>query len=192
LNLNKNVGNSQVTIGERLRKIRRTQGRTLKEIAGNAAITVSLLSKIENNKSQPPIATLTRIAGSLGVSISSLLSDAHESGTIFIPAKNTSQTTRADKGYEFFSFATQRTAKLMDVFLFSAKKGEVSPQPMCHSGEEFVYVLSGKMQYSVGSAQYTLRAGDALYFDSEADHDLQPLTKEVKYLAVFCTRPRNN
>lgn len=180
-----------MTIGERLRKIRRTQGRTLKEIAGNSNITVSLLSKIENNKSQPPIATLTRISSALGVSTSSLLSDDDEPGTIFVPAKNTAQTTRADKGYEFFSFATQRPSKLMDVFLFSAKKGEVTPQAMCHSGEEFIYVLSGKMEYSVGSAQFTLKAGDALYFDSEADHDLQPLTKEVKYLAVFCSRPKN-
>ena len=179
-----------MTLGERLRKIRRMQGRTLKEISGNANITVSLLSKIENNKSQPPIATLTRIASALGVSTSSLLADGEQSGTIFIPAKNTSTRTRADKGYEFFSFATQRKEKLMDIFLFVAKKDEVTPQPLNHSGEEFVYVLRGEMKYSVGSAQYTLKAGDALYFDSESDHDLEPLTKEVRYLAVFCTRPK--
>lgn len=176
------------TIGARLKKIRRVQGRTLQDVSRKAQITASLLSKIENDKSQPPVATLTRITSSLGVSVTSLLSDADDIGTIFVPGAETKHKLKTDKGYEFFSVASQRAKKLMDIYLFSAKKGEVIQQPMSHSGEEFVYVLKGRMHYKVGHMQYTLKAGDALYFDAEEDHDLQPISNEVSYIAVFCER----
>jgi len=179
---------NQATLGARLRKIRRLQGRTLQDVADRAKITVSLLSKIENDKSQPPVATLTRIARSLGVNVTSLLSDTSEKGTIFVPAEDTKNRLKTDKGYEFFSFASQRAGKLMDIYLFTARKGEVAQQALSHSGEEFVYVLKGSMLYKVGQAQYTLQAGDGLYFDAEDDHDLQPISNEVVYIAVFCDR----
>lgn len=165
------------------------QGRILQEVSDKAEITKSLLSKIENDKSKPPIATLTRIADALGVGMTSLLSDSDQEGTIYVPAKKTREKTTTDKGYEFFSFASQRADKLMQVYLFTAKKGGVTSQPLSHRGEEFVYVLSGSMHYMVGKTQYTLEAGDGLYFDSEDDHDFQPISDEVNYIAIFCDRP---
>ena len=164
------------------------QGRTLQEVSDRADITKSLLSKIENGKSAPPIATLTRIAKVLGVGVSSLLSDADQGGAVFVPAEDARKTVKTDKGYSFFSFAGQRHNKIMQVYQFSARKGEVKPQALSHRGEEFVFMLEGCMRYSVGSTQYTLEAGDALYFDSEEDHDLESVTDDVKYLAVFCDR----
>ena len=165
------------------------QRRTLQDIADRADITKSLLSKIENGKSRPPIATLTRIANALGTSMSALLSEAEHKGPILIPADETLHTTATDKGYNFFSFANQRSAKLMQIYLFTARKGEVTAQALSHPGEEFIYILKGRTRYRIGNTQYTLKAGDGLYFDSEEDHDLDPISDEVKYLAVFCDRP---
>jgi Cupin domain./Helix-turn-helix. len=165
------------------------QRRTIQEIADGASITKSLLSKIENGKSAPPVATLSRIAKSLGVSVSSLLEKGKASGTVFIPAAATRDKTKTAKGYEFFSFANGRPDKLMQIYVFDARKGKIAQQPLFHTGEEFVYVLKGRARYTVGSVQYTLNPGDALYFDSEQNHDFEPLTEEVKFLAVFCSRP---
>lgn len=164
------------------------QGRTLQEVADGSGVTKSLLSKIENGKSMPPLATLTRIAGALGVKVSALLDGADEHGTIFTPASETGRTVKTDKGYAFFSFAAQRSDKQMQTYLFEAEKGRVKPQPLSHRGEEFIYVLEGRMQYSVGPVSYTLGQGDSLYFDAEEDHDLEPITKKVRYLAVFVER----
>ena len=41
------------------------------------------------------------------------------------------------------------------------------------------------MRYRVGAVEYLLGPGDALYFDGEAEHALEPLTDEVRYLGVF-------
>lgn len=164
------------------------QGQTQQAIANKADITKSLLSKIENGKSMPPIATLSRIAKALGVDIASLLSETHGNGPIYIPADETTKAISTDKGYDFFSFANQRSDKLMQLYLFTARKDKIKKQALSHSGEEFIYILEGCMHYRVGNMQYTLKPGDSLYFDAEEDHDFAPITNEVKYLAAFCDR----
>ncbi len=177
-------------IGARLRKIRRLQQRTLQDVADRSDITKSLLSKIENGKTSPPVATLTRIADALGVKVAQLLADGTDSTTVHTPAEALAKRnmTATDKGYSFFSFASRRTDKAMQVYLFEAQRGKIKPQALSHSGEEFIYVLDGEMQYTVGNVQYRLGPGDSLYFDAEEDHDLQPISKTVRFLAVFTER----
>ena len=65
----------------------------------------------------------------------------------------------------------------------------VKKQALKHRGEEFVFVLEGRMKYRVGATEYTLGPQDSLYFDAEEEHDLEPLTKRVRYLAVFHEPP---
>jgi len=57
-------------------------------------------------------------------------------------------------------------------------------------GEEFIYVLAGKMKYRVGNIEYTFGQGDSLYFDAEDEHELDPISKQVKFLAVFVERQK--
>jgi len=179
-----------MNIGQRLRKVRRLQGRSIYEIAAESAITPSLLSKIETGKSNPPVATLTRIAAALGVSTASLLDDRAGVGTVFTPATAVTPAamTVTDKGYRFFALAAGRPEKAMQLFVFEAEKGLVKRQPLAHAGEEMIYVLEGELLYSVGAVQYRLRPGDSLYFDAEEDHDMDPLSDRVRYLAVFVER----
>ena len=171
----------------RIRALRRRQQRTLSEIAERCGFTVSLLSMIESGKSSPPIATLSKIAKALGVSLGDLIEERKEKSTVLTQARTlgSGAPTRTDKGYGFFHLSGARTNKAMEPFLFIAEKGKVKPSLMSHYGEEFVYVLSGRMRYQVGGTSYTLGPGDSLYFDSEEEHDLQPLTDKVRYLAVF-------
>jgi transcriptional regulator with XRE-family HTH domain len=178
------------SLHSRIRVLRLQQQRTLKDIADSCGFTVSLLSKIESGKSTPPVATLTKIAKALGTSVGSLLEEGKESSTVLTPASKlgSASSTRTDKGYTFHLLAAERSGKAMHPFLFVAERGKVLPGPMSHSGEEFVHVLSGRMRYHVGEITYTLGPGDSLYFDAEERHDLEPITAEVRYLAIFVER----
>jgi transcriptional regulator with XRE-family HTH domain len=177
-------------LGEHIRKIRRQHRRTLQEIADAAEISKSLLSKIETGATSPPVATLMRISDALGVPVSSLMDPTADVGTVFTPSSaiETKKLTRTDKGYLFCALAAGRADKRMQVFMFEAERGKVKRQPLSHGGEEFVYMLQGRMKYRVASVEYTLGPGDSLYFDGEDDHDLAPITDRVRYLAVFVDR----
>lgn len=179
-------------LGKTIKKIRIEQNRNLTEIAEMCGFSKSLLSKIENGKTVPPIATLMKIADALGTKVSVLLDDQQRSGTIYTTAEtSTTKLVKTDKGYSFFAFAVERGEKLMQPFLFVSKKNEQdSRHTFSHNGEEFIYILEGEMEYKVGNVEYTLKPGDSLYFDSVEKHSLSPLTDEVKYVAVFTqTKP---
>jgi transcriptional regulator with XRE-family HTH domain len=183
--------NSQpaTSIGHRIRRMRRQQSRTLDEIAAACGFTKSLLSKIENGKTVPPVATLTKIARAFGVGVAKLVDDRADIGTVFQPGKGLAgRLVPTDKGYEFFAFASSRGVNVMQPYFFTAQRGRVKPHALTHPGEEFVYVLDGTMRYRVGAAEYTLSPGDSLYFDAEEDHEMKPISKTVSYLGIFAER----
>jgi transcriptional regulator with XRE-family HTH domain len=174
-------------LAARLRTLRRQQQRTLKDVAERCGFTTSLLSKIESGKTAPPVATLTKIAAALGTTLGDLVAARHNRATAVTRAETLAALppTRTDKGYGFHLLAAERSGKAMQPFLFVAERGRVSSGAMSHRGEEFVFVLEGRMNYRVGAASYTLGPGDSVYFSSVEEHDLEPLTDTVRYLAVF-------
>lgn len=177
-------------LGARIRKLRLQQSRTLQQIADTVGLTRSMLSKIENDRTVPTVATLTKVAGALGVKPSVLLDEGGGASTVYTPSSGIDAAPLAvtERGYGFFSFANERSDKTMQPYLFTARKGDVKPHALTHDGEEFVYMLEGEMRYRVGDTEYTLRPGDSLYFDSEDEHQLSPISEEVKYLAIFTSR----
>ncbi len=178
-------------IGTRIQKLRRRQNRTLEEVARQCGFTKSLLSKIERGRTNPPLATLAKLADALGIKLSDLLSHDAAAGTVYTPAARLGEEapTVTDKGYAFHLFAGSRPDKLMQPFLFVGRKGEIKPSPLSHRGEEFLYVLSGQVRFRVGAVEYILGPGDSLYFDSEEEHDLQIESEEARYLAIFSEPP---
>jgi transcriptional regulator with XRE-family HTH domain len=182
-----------MNLGQKIRKLRKEQNRNLSDIADTCGFSKSLLSKIENGKTMPPIATLVKIAETLGTKVSVLLDDHDESGTIFTSKETSSnKLVKTEKGYSFFAFAVERQEKLMQPYLFVAKKGETKKSLLSHAGEEFIYVIEGSMTYMVGNNQYTLNSGDSIYFDSLEEHRMEPITDEVIYLAMFTQSKDNN
>jgi len=177
-----------MNFGKRIQYLRRLQKRTLKDVSGRCGFTISLLSKIESGKTTPPVATLARIAEALGVELADLLESSSRQSAVLTAATDASAGTLTDKGYRFNLLAAGRSPKMMQPILFHARRGQIKPGPLSHQGEEFVYVLKGRMRYTVGGMSYTLGPGDSLYFDAEQQHDLEPLTATVDYLAVFSDR----
>jgi transcriptional regulator with XRE-family HTH domain len=174
----------------RIRSLRRRQKRTLKEVAAQCGFTESLLSKIEAGKTTPPLATLSRIATALGVGLTDLL-DGSTRSTIAMTsaaALGDRPLTPTAKGYGFHVLAPDRAGKLMQPFLFVARRGEVMPGALSHAGEEFVYILEGRLRYRVAGVTHELGPGDSLYFDAEDEHDFEPLTPEVRYIGIFTER----
>ncbi|GIO84833.1 XRE family transcriptional regulator [Paenibacillus faecis] len=178
-------------LGSKIRKIRKAQNRSLDDIAKACGFTKSLLSKIENGKTVPPIGTLIKIAEALGTKISILLDDQDLNGTVFTTHRmSLDKMVQTDKGYAFSAIAAERPEKWMQPFYFVARKGKTGKRTVSHVGQEFIYVLEGTMIYYVGKEEYTLNAGDSLYFDSVENHKYVLVTDEVKYLSVFCSNSK--
>lgn len=174
------------TIGERVRRLRNLQGRTLQDIASTSGFSRSLLSKIENGKIIPPVATLVRIAAALGTHVSSLLEDqAGEDASFATRDETMNGFVDTERGYSISPLAGHLKDKKMQPFLFRVRQGEVKEHHVTHGGEELVYVISGRIKFRVGAVEYTLSEGDSLYFDPRVSHNVLPDSEEALYLDIF-------
>ncbi|MDB5246604.1 MAG: family transcriptional regulator [Segetibacter sp.] len=177
---------NNLNIGDRIRILRSNQKRTLQEIADASELSRSMISKIENNKTVPSVAALVKIAQALGTTISSLLEhNGFLNAIITTRHKAEENVTATDKGYSIYPYASEYHEKKMQPFLFVAKKGEVKPHEVSHEGEEFIYIIRGQMKMQVGEAEYLLKTGDSLYFNSLQKHGIMPVSEEVMYLDIF-------
>ncbi len=175
-----------MSVGGCIRRLRLEQRRTQQDIADACGFTKSLLSKIESNKVMPPVATLVKIAASLGTKVSALIETDDNVGTVHTTAKEVRKNiVQTERGYWIYPFATGHKGKRMQPFMFVARKGEVKRHHLTHEGEEFIYVLTGEMRVQVGQSEFRLKTGGSLYFNSAEEHQVIPVSDTVRYLNIF-------
>ena len=188
-----------IHVGEALRRLRGRMGLRIEDIARRAGFTKGFLSKIENGKSSPPIATLMRLADALGVDPSALLqSDSGRNAgdpnaSVHVPAdaRQRIHNAGAGPGYLYWALAAGRAHKAMEPFVLTVHPKEVDrKKTFQHPGEEFIFVLSGRCDYRVGDDVFELNAGDSLYFDARRPHAPYPRGGPVTFIAIFCAPPR--
>ena len=182
---------NEKTIGENIRKIRKHAGITLDALAEKVGITKSALSKIETGKTSTPIATLLRIAKALAVDITNFLLSRERRPIYALTRKGFGQiVTRNGSrlGYTYEALAHDLVEKLAEPFLCTIDKNDKIGD-FQHAGEEFVYVLSGKIQYRIGDETLVLRAGDSLYFDSAIVHSIKALSDSPVKLLFLMISP---
>lgn len=169
----------EADFGQRLRRLRRGAGLTLKELAGLAGLATSTISKIENDRMSPTYDVLLKLAGAMGMDLSALLKDPSPAGAS-MQAMGRLDVTRAGErealpagAYVYEPFATKLMSKVMDPTFVTVKARDISEfaNLISHPGEELVFVVSGAVElHSELYAPIRLEAGDSVYYDARMGH----------------------
>ncbi len=152
-------------------------GLTLTELAQRAGVAVSTISKIEAGQLSPGYETLQRLAIGLGVDVAELFRPLVESvstGRRGITRKGHGVLHRS-KHYDYEALASDLSRKrFLPLFAtIKARTIEEFEGLPSHEGEEFIFVVSGKVTlHSEHYEPVTLGPGDSAYFDSRAGHAL--------------------
>ncbi len=180
--------NDDGIIGEHLKVLRAARGMTLERLAAATGLTKSYLSKIQNSRKLPPIATLSRIAQALGTGIGSFFGDILEAreGASVVRKNERLPVVRGGTafGYDYVSLAHKRLSKSMDPFVFTFPSKIDTHVFFDHGGEEFVFILSGKVIFQVGDERWTLEEGDSIYFDAAIPHRGWSVGHDARALVV--------
>jgi transcriptional regulator with XRE-family HTH domain len=162
-------------IASRLKEIRRAQARTLAEVSQLTGVSISNLSKIENNQISPSFDIMKRICDGLGMSIEEFVRPGAKS---VVSGRKT--TTRASEGdyftsgqYDYRAHASELSHKAMVPLEIRVRARSVDEFDHWsqHRGEEFVYVLSGTIEiHTEHYATFRLERGESAYFDSSMRH----------------------
>jgi transcriptional regulator with XRE-family HTH domain len=161
-------------LGRRLRYFRRTKKLTLHELAGGAACSASLLSRIENDRVTPSLTTLHRLCRALDISVAALLTEAEEQPCVVYGPTERPSHVRSDivegDGSTAESLVPFANVRLLEGFVISLAANRKMCGPFEHDGEEVGYVLEGELKLIVGGKTYTIAEGGSFFFRSDLPH----------------------
>lgn len=182
-----------LNLGGQIRQLRKKRGLTLREVSSISGLSEPLLSQIENSVSAPPIATLLKISRALGVHIGHFFQEPPSEDRIVvvrhserIPATRRSAT---EVSYRYQALATPMVDKRMEPFLVDIEPREETDLVFYHhSGEEFLFVMEGRLEFRGNDRCIELEPGDSLYFDSDLSHAVRALDgRNARVMAVVYT-----
>lgn len=177
-------------IGDRIKKIRMAKDISLNELSKITGFDVSILSKIEKNEIQPQLGTLIKLSKALDSAFSRLISGVGEK-LYSITRKNdrkTVQRSTSPKGskklYSYKSLAPEVKGRHMEALIVQL---EENPEKITsvHDGEEFIYVLKGKVIIQIGDDGFELEPGDSVYYLSTTPHLISAKANCATILAVI-------
>ncbi len=156
-------------VGRKLRSLRHAAGKTLEQIAGDVGIAASVLSTLERTSQGVSVAVLHNLAEYFGTTVSSLSGEDEPEARALVRAGEWRAWPRTTPGVTVQLLAEGRNQ--MDCHRFVLEAGASSEGAYKHEGEEFVYVLSGRVEFVLDSEQFhDLHPGDSLYFESRRHH----------------------
>lgn len=167
------------TLGALLRKLRHREGWTLKEMSAKSGIALSTLSKIEHDRLTLSYDKLYQLSQRLGLRMSELFAEhTRDDATPMVTARRSigdmSTAVRVEtRNYDYFYLCTELRRKRMIPVIsrIRAKTSEQFGDLVHHPGEEFLYVLSGKIVVNLEFYDpVTLVEGQSMYIDSSMGH----------------------
>jgi transcriptional regulator with XRE-family HTH domain len=169
-------GLNDYAIGAKIRALRLKKKIGLVDLGGHTGLSPALLSKIERGKLFPTLPTLLRIALVFGVGLEYFFAGAREKPLVAVTRKGQrvelpERPGAREGAYRFASLDYPATERRFNCYY--AEFFPVAPEKLQshdHAGVEFIYVIDGVLSVHVHGGEYTLKAGDAIYFDSTAPH----------------------
>ena len=183
-------GDLEAAIGRQARQFRQELNMTVGELAKLAGLSVGMLSKIENGVTSPSLATLRALAEALNVPVTSLFRKYEEQrDATYVKAEQglviERRGSRAGHQYQLLGHSIGKGVSVEPYLITLTQKSEVFPL-FQHDGQEFIYLLSGKVRYRHGNRTYVLQPGDSLFFDADAPHGPEELLElPIRLLSVI-------
>jgi transcriptional regulator with XRE-family HTH domain len=173
-------------IGKRVKQLRTKKNLTLTELASRCELTKGYLSQLENNTASPSVATLTDIVEVLGTNLADFFKEPSEeqytfgTGDFFEDEKEDSKTTW---------IVPNAQKNRMEPIILELKPQGKSEEVIPHDGEEFGYVLSGRITLVLGEEKKNIKKGETFYFKGDRTHYLVNDSQHPAKVLWICTPP---
>ena len=176
--------------GEKLRTEREKKGFSIEEIARETGIEEEMLSQVEQGNAFLPLGQMVKITKMLSMRVADVITGRNQPFSV-VRANKRQQYTRfgkakqASHGYKFEALAPEKRDRDMEPFLVTLYPASPS-ETSTHGGQEFIYVLEGEVEITIGNSVEIVHPGDSVYYDSSNPHLLKALgDRPAKILAVL-------
>ena len=168
----------QPTLGHLLRNLRARNGWTLKEMSERSGIPISTLSKVEHDRLTLTYDKLLQLSQRLRIRMSELFAESSEPDETKVTARRSiGQIERAVRvttpNYDYHYLCTELRRKRMIPIITTIRAKSLAEfgDLVRHSGEEYVYVLKGRIEvHTEFYDPVLLGEGESIYIDSNMGH----------------------
>jgi transcriptional regulator with XRE-family HTH domain len=176
------MANEKSTLGTLIRLVRQQNNWTLRQMSAKVGIPLSTLAKVEADKLSLTYDKLQQFTSRLGMTLTEFLGQAEsrpaETEQRVVTARrsltakgNSVQISTPTYDYEYLCADLREKRMVPIICRIRAKSIAEFDEPVRHAGEEFIYVLEGKIE--VHLQFYTsviLNVGQGIYLDSSMGH----------------------
>ncbi|HKK34409.1 MAG TPA: XRE family transcriptional regulator [Desulfomicrobiaceae bacterium] len=175
-------------IAPRLKGLRDAMDLTIEEMADQVRMPPEDVQRYESGEGEIPVSYLFTVAQTFQVDLTVLLSgdEAHLHGSSLVKSgKGMSVERRRD--YDYKSLAYRFVGRKMEPFMVTVPpKSEEELTFTEHPGQEFIYMLNGRLEITIGATRHVMEPGDSLYFSSASPHALRALDgRNAEFLDVI-------
>ncbi|MBN2140007.1 MAG: helix-turn-helix transcriptional regulator [Desulfovibrionaceae bacterium] len=164
-------------IAPRLRGLRDAMGFDLEDMAQRVGASAEDVARFESGESEIPVGYLLKVSQACRVDLTVLISgDESRLRSCSLVRRGQGLSVDRRKTYDYRDLAYKFSGRRMTPFLIKAPAVEDKDLAYnSHPGQEFLYLLKGRLEARIGDTVLVLEPGDSLYFDSQNRHALRGL-----------------
>ncbi|MCX5757118.1 MAG: XRE family transcriptional regulator [Candidatus Hydrogenedentes bacterium] len=184
----------KTSLGHRIRTLREACKLSVDQLAEKSQVNKKLIEELEAGELVASLSPMLKIARGLGVQISALIDDAPTAAPVVVRGGR-SETAMEMSGLgpyclstlDFHPLAKNKRNRHMEPFIVDVHPSIPEECTLSfHEGEEFLYVLAGRIEVLHGGQRYELIPGDSIYYDSTTPHQVQALgDSDARIVAVI-------
>ncbi|MFF3989886.1 helix-turn-helix domain-containing protein [Streptomyces sp. NPDC001797] len=178
------------TVAHNVRAARVRAGLSLDELSRRAQVSKGALVGLEKAQGNPNLATLVRLADTLGISVSALMQGSPEGRVRVVAADAVAPLWTGDLGGEARLMLTTSGPAPVEVWRWQLEPGEDYPSHPHQAGVvETVSVTAGRMTLIVDGSEHTIDAGQTATFDGDTPHTYRGAGTETCHLIMTVHLP---
>ncbi len=169
-------------LGKKIKQLRQQLNLTQEELADRCELTKGYISQLENNLTSPSIATLCDILNALGTTLSDFFKEEQEEKVVFSEAEFIEKDT---DGVVWNWVIPNAQKNMMEPVLIELRENSVPIEDVPHEGEEFGFVLEGKISIELGKRAHACKKGQSFYYKADKPHKISNKGKgKAKFLWI--------
>ena len=181
-----NVNEQIKQIAQRIKYLRDAVDMTEKQVADAISISLDEYLEYENGEKDIPISIIYSTAAALGVDPTELiLGEAPRMSEYCITRKNKGILIERYPGYSFEALAHNFIGRDKEPMIVTLSASDERSALVSHSGQEFNYVLEGKIGVTLGHRTFELAEGDSIYFSPSIPHGQFAIEGTAKFLTII-------
>lgn len=180
-----------VTVGSRVAALRKARNISIAELSVRTGLSASFLNDLERDEAHPSIAPLLRVARGLGVRLGTFIDDRVSDDPYIVRVGQQQEEITSSRGKQtpaslrFHSLGKGKSDRHMEPFLVEVLESANDDSESSHEGEEFLVVISGRLEVRYGGQVYTLDPGDSIYYNSIVPHRVASVGGPASIYAVI-------